>query len=218
MSTTFEEAVRTIITGNATALKGLLQEAPGLIAARSASGHRATLLHYVAANGVEDELQKTPANAVEIARILIEAGAEVDALADTYGGGTNQTTLCLLVSSCHPAEAGLQPALAQVLCDAGAAVNGVADDGAPLATALMFSYTRSVDVLVQCGARMAPASATCCSPPALVTWNGYGPSSTAMADSGPVRHTTGLTSQSRVMRKPCSGRRSEWPAITCGSR
>ena len=36
MSTTFEEAVRTIITGNATALKGLLQEAPGLIAARSA--------------------------------------------------------------------------------------------------------------------------------------------------------------------------------------
>ena len=62
--------------------------------------------------------------------------------------------LCLLVSSCHPAEAGLQPDLVKVLCDSGAAVNGVADDSAPLATALMFSYTKSVDMLVQCGARI----------------------------------------------------------------
>jgi len=108
----------------------------------------------VAANGVEDELQKSPKNAAEIARILIEAGAEVDALAETYGGGTNQTTLCLLVSSIHPATAGVQPALVQVLCDAGGAVDGVADDGAPLGTALLFSYRKAVDMLARCGARI----------------------------------------------------------------
>ncbi len=129
-------------------------EHPDLVKARSESDHRATLLHYVAANGIENELQKSPKNAAEIARILIEAGAEVDALAETYGGGTNQTTLCLLVSSIHPAAAGVQPALVQVLCDAGAAVNGVSDDGAPLATAMLFSYRKSVDMLARCGARI----------------------------------------------------------------
>ena len=108
----------------------------------------------MAANGVEDELQKSPKNVAEMARILIEAGAEVDALAETYGGGTNQTPLCLLVSSIHPAVAGVQPALVQVLCDAGAAVDGVADDGAPLATALLFSYRKAVDTLARCGARI----------------------------------------------------------------
>ena len=124
MNQPFDEAVEAIITGNAAALTKLLVAHPDLIKARSRSDHKATLLHYVAANGVEDELQKSPKNAAEIARILIEAGAEVDALAETYGGGTNQTTLCLLVSSIHPAAAGVQPALVQVLCDAGAAVDG----------------------------------------------------------------------------------------------
>jgi hypothetical protein len=33
-------------------------------------------LHYIGANGVEGERQKTPANAVEVARILLDAGAE----------------------------------------------------------------------------------------------------------------------------------------------
>lgn len=154
MNSTFDEAIQAIITGDTATLKRLLMEHPNLVSDRSRSNHRATLLHYVAANGVEDELQKSPENAAEIARILIKAGAEVDALAETYGGGTNQTTLCLLVSSIHPAKAGVQPALVQVLCDAGAAVNGVADDGAPLATALLFSYRKSVDMLARCGARI----------------------------------------------------------------
>ncbi len=154
MNPPFDEAVEAIITGDAATLTKLLVKHPDLIKARSRSSHRATLLHYVAANGVENELQKSPKNAVEITRILIEAGAEVDALAETYGGGTNQTTLCLLVSSIHPAVAGVQPALVQVLCDGGAAVNGVADDGAPLATALLFSYRKAVDMLAQCGARI----------------------------------------------------------------
>ena len=74
----------------------------------------------MAANGIEVERQiQSPANAVEIMRLLLERGAEVDALCETYGGGRNQTTMCLLVSSCVPAEAGVQAALVDELCRVG---------------------------------------------------------------------------------------------------
>src|SRR5437660_1546362 len=63
--------------------------------------HRATLLHYIAANGVEGYRQKTPKNAVDVAKMLLNAGAEADALAGMYGGRC--TTMSMLVSSCHPA-------------------------------------------------------------------------------------------------------------------
>jgi ankyrin repeat protein len=112
------------------------------------------LLHYVAANGVEDFRQKTPANAVAIARALLEAGAAVDAPAETYEGGANQTTMNLLVSSAHPAEAGLQPALVETLLDFGAAVDGPANDGSPLMTALAFGYPEAAHTLVRRGARI----------------------------------------------------------------
>lgn len=151
-STVFDEAVQTIINGNADRLKVLLKQNSELIRARSTSQYHVTLLHYVAANGVEDDLQKTPANAVEIARILLDAGAKVDALADTYGGDTAQTPLALLVSSIHPATAGVQADLVRVLCEAGAAVNGLNDDGLPMATALAFRYPAAADMLAVCGA------------------------------------------------------------------
>src|SRR5579863_8194687 len=77
----FESAADAIVTGDAPALASLLRKNPDLILARSTREHHATLLHYVSANGVEDFRQSTPANAVEIARMLLGAGAEVDALA-----------------------------------------------------------------------------------------------------------------------------------------
>ena len=104
----FEAAAGAVISGDESVLAQLLRDEPGLIRARSARAHHATLLHYVAANGVEDFRQRTPANAVAIARQLIEAHAVVDATADTYGGGPAMTTLNLLVSSVHPARAALQ--------------------------------------------------------------------------------------------------------------
>jgi len=116
--------------------------------------HRATLLHYIAANGVEDFRQKTPKNALDVARLLLDAGAEVDALAETYGGGSIQTTMNLLVSSTHPAGAGLQSNLAELLLDYGAAINGVADDESPLMTALAFDYGDTADTLARRGARV----------------------------------------------------------------
>jgi hypothetical protein len=47
-----------------------------------------------------------PLNGVEIMRLLLDRGADADALCDRYGGGNGATTLCLLVSSSHPAIAG----------------------------------------------------------------------------------------------------------------
>ena len=117
--------------------------------------HRATLLHHVAANGIEVERQlQSPPNAAEIMRLLLQRGAEPDALCDTYGGGPGATTMCLLVSSCVPAEAGVQASLVCELCRGGAAVNGLEDDGLPLWIAISFGYTEAAEALVRCGARV----------------------------------------------------------------
>lgn len=157
----FESAVEAVITGDLAALESLLRGNPELVRARSTrithldpSVHRATLLHYVAANGVEGYRQKTPKNAVEIARTLLTAGAEVDALADMYGG--HYTTMSMLVSSCHPANASVQAALVETLLDFGAAIEarGSAQWGSPLMTALAFGYRSTAEALVRRGARV----------------------------------------------------------------
>ena len=150
----FEAAADAIVTGDLAGLEGLLRNDPSLIRARSARVHRATLLHYVAANGFEDFRQKTPANAVAIARFLLEAGAEVDALAETYGGGKDQTTMNLLVSSEHPDRAGLHAELVDLLVDFGAAVNGLEDNESPIMTALAFGYPDAAETLARRGARV----------------------------------------------------------------
>src|SRR5262249_45410268 len=109
----FESAVETVVSGNVPALSSSLRQHPELARARSTRTQQATLLHYVAANGIEDCRQHPPANALEVAKILLDAGAEVDALADMYEHQC--TTMSMLVSSCHPADAGLQGALAELL-------------------------------------------------------------------------------------------------------
>jgi hypothetical protein len=150
----FERAADAIVNGDLGTLSQLIGANPKLIRERSSRVHRVTLLHYVAANGVEDFRQKTPKNAVEIARFLLDAGAEPDAIADTYGADTLQTTMNLLVSSIHPADAGLQSAIAEVLLDYGAKVDGVADDESPLLTALRFGYRDAAETLARRGARV----------------------------------------------------------------
>jgi ankyrin repeat protein len=117
----FELAADAIVNGDVATLMRLLRENPGLIRERSTREHRATLLHCVSANGIEDFRQKTPKNAVEVAKILLSAGAEVEAVAECYGGSK---TLDLVATSIHPARAGVQIELLQVLLDAGAAIEG----------------------------------------------------------------------------------------------
>jgi len=151
---TFEAAADAVVDGRVTDLRALLRDQPALTTARSQRKHHATLLHYVAANGVEQYRQKSPPNAVEIANTLLEAGAEVDALADTYAGGTTETTMNLLVSSVHPREAGVQVPLVHTLLDYGAAIDGISHDCSPLVTALAFWYGSAATALVERGARV----------------------------------------------------------------
>lgn len=116
----FEAAADAICNGNIKTLKRLLREEPQLVHSRSTREHKATLLHYVSANGVEGYRQKTPKNIVEIAKVLLDAGADVDAEADVYGGGA--TTLGLVATSVHPFRAGVQNPLMQILLDHGAEI------------------------------------------------------------------------------------------------
>jgi hypothetical protein len=148
----FERGADAVVSGDIDTLRALLRDRPELVHEHSRRVHHATLLHYVAANGVEDFRQKTPPNAVQIAELLLHAGAKPDALADTYGSDYYQTTMNLLVSSTHPAEAGLQSKLVETLLDHGAAIDGVRNDSSPLFTALEFSYRDAAETLVRRGA------------------------------------------------------------------
>jgi ankyrin repeat protein len=71
---------------------------------------------------VEDFRQKSPSDAVAVANMLLEARAEVDALADIYG---KSTTLGLVATSIHPRRAGVQIALMETLLEHGAAMDGI---------------------------------------------------------------------------------------------
>jgi len=120
----FVPAVDAIVTGDELHLRALLQTHPGLTRERAPFTHRAALLHYVGANGVE--VQRSPAD----------------------------TTLCLTVTSVHPYLAGVQATLVDVLADHGARIDGVAGDGAALGCALQFGYRRAAGRLVLRGARV----------------------------------------------------------------
>jgi len=116
----YEAAAQAIVDGDEETLQRLLRERPELIRARSEREHNATLLHYVSANGVEGYRQKTPKNIVRITEILLNAGAEVDAEAEVYGGGA--TALGLVATSAHPRGAGVQIPLIQLLLEHGSQI------------------------------------------------------------------------------------------------
>jgi hypothetical protein len=114
----FEASVDAIVSGDMPALERLLAEHPELAHERSTRSHGATLLHYVSANGVEGYRQRTPPNVVQVAKLLLRAGADVNATAECYGGG--DTPLGLTSTSVHPAEAGVMTDLLATLTEAGA--------------------------------------------------------------------------------------------------
>ena len=154
---TFEAAAQAIVSGDVATLQRLLREQPELIRARSTRDHNATLLHYVSANGVENYRQVSPGNIAEITKILLAAGADVDAEADVYGGGC--TPLGLVATSAPPAIAGVQQGVMDVLLEHGARLdrNGAGgsqqslvraclSNGQPAAAAYLASRGARVDL------------------------------------------------------------------------
>jgi hypothetical protein len=101
----FERAIEDLLLGDIPGLSRALDRTRDLVARRSHYGHRATLFHYLAANGVETYRQRVPLKASTIATILVERGADVLATASMYG--KIQTTRGLLLSSGHPRAAGV---------------------------------------------------------------------------------------------------------------
>ena len=162
-----------MVTADPSELRQLLEEDPTIVSERSRSDHKATLLHYVTANAIEDALQTSPSSiynvlqkcsteqrgiqekrAFSVARVLIDRGAEIDSVAAAYGGGKLQTPLNWLVSSHHPAAAGVMRGLTEILCQAGAAIDGLDDDSSPVFTALGFGHTQAAEVLFSQGAKI----------------------------------------------------------------
>jgi ankyrin repeat protein len=157
----FEEAAKAVLTGDTSGLRTLLQMHPSLIGQRSSLPHHATLLHYIADNGVES-LGSYPRNAVEVLDMLLGAGADVDATADFYGGGA--TTLGLVATSMHPAREGVQVPLLERLLAAGAqidapeaagkrhrAVNGCLANGRPEAAVWLAEHGALLDLEASAG-------------------------------------------------------------------
>jgi hypothetical protein len=164
----FERAADAVVDGDLATLSALLASHPELATARASHVtdrnppvHRATLLHYLAANGVENVRQRSPHNAVEVARLLLTAGADPNALADMYDARC--TTLSMLVSSTPPARAGVQVPLIEALVDGGASVEPSGEGAwtSPVVTALVFGFVDAAETLVRRGARVdsLPAAA-----------------------------------------------------------
>lgn len=148
----FELAADAIVTGDLMRLERLLRDDPKLVHARSTREHEAPLIHYVAANGVEDFRQKTPKNIVEITKALIELGAEVDAANNAYGGPS--TALGLAATSYHPAKTGVQIELLDELLNSGACVDGAPGGWNPLVAALHNGRGEAAAFLASRGARL----------------------------------------------------------------
>ncbi len=148
----FELAVDAIVMGDVATLEKLLHEHPELVLTRSPRRHQATLLHYISANGVEGYRQKTPKNIVPIAKLLLDAGADVHAIADVYGGST---ALALVATSVHPERAGVQESLMQQVLDHGAAIDAENRNGPSLvATCLANGRMQAAEFLAQRGATL----------------------------------------------------------------
>jgi ankyrin repeat protein len=102
-------------------------------------------------DGVEDFRQKTPTNIVAIAKRLLDAGADVNAESDAYGG--RSTTLGLTATSCHPQAAGVQLTLLDLLIEHGAMIDG--PDGRSVVNACLHNGRgKAAQFLASRGARL----------------------------------------------------------------
>lgn len=109
----FEMAVEQILNGDIQALESLLKEKKNLVNKHSKFGHKATLLHYTASNGVEIWRQRVPENLPQITQCLLDYGADKNAKMEVYRSEFD--TLALLESSEHPFDAGVGDDMIKIL-------------------------------------------------------------------------------------------------------
>lgn len=157
---TLRQARDLLLTGDEAALVATLDANPELVHRRFATTgshycgyfHGATLLHHVAGNPFMAPL---PGNMVELTRLLLGRGADVDAV--TLPGPSQPddigwTTLGLAATSSTARSAGVQGALMDVLVDAGADVD--ARNGGCLVGALYYGELQAARYLADRGARL----------------------------------------------------------------
>lgn len=147
----FRRAVAAILAGDLDAIETELRADPALARARGAAPGAPTLLHYTSFNGLDELCFDAPRATPRLARALLEAGAEADAL--LAGDNPTSTALNWALSSWFTHAGRVQCELTDAYLDGGAALEGVARDGSPLGHAIQFGYTRAVEHLVARGAR-----------------------------------------------------------------
>ena len=154
----FDEAVDAMDAGDVARLRGLLAADPALVHARTNLDPPfhyftgATLLHHVAGNPDRGRLDGTrpplPANSADIARALLDAGADVNAL--TLGPNPGDT-MGLLLTSKQASDANVVGPLIDVLLDHGARIDITSDEC--LDGSLANHAPRAAEKLIALGSR-----------------------------------------------------------------
>lgn len=140
----FRQAVDLLDDGDVDGLRHLLADAPSLATQRVHFDggnyfREPSLLEFVAENPVRHD--GLPPNIVEVARVILDAGAGSD-------GASVQSTLGLVSSGRVARECGVQMPLINLLCDYGA------DASAAIGAALVHGEFEAVNALIARGARV----------------------------------------------------------------
>ena len=138
----FRRAVDLIDAGDATSLRAYLKQHPKRLHQHVVFEgwnyfHNPTLLEFVAENPIRHG--KLPANIVDIAKVILDAGAEKAALDET---------LMLVATGSVPRKCGLQLPLIVLLCDHGA------DPNSALHAATLHGEWEAAHALIRRGARI----------------------------------------------------------------
>ena len=154
----FDQAVDAMDAGDVDRLRSLLAADPALVHARTNLDPPfhyftgATLLHHVAGNPDRGRLDggrpSLPANSAEIARVLLDAGADVHAV--TLGPHAGDT-MGLLVTSKQASDANVVGPLIDVLLEYGARLD-LTSDGC-LDSSLANHAPRAAEKMIALGAR-----------------------------------------------------------------
>jgi ankyrin repeat protein len=156
----FDEALAALDSGDVERLRRLLAEDPSLAHARTnlepPYGYftGATLLHHVAGNPGRDH--PLPATIVEVARVILDAGADVNAL--TIGPAPSNSpvtrganTMGLLVTSKQASDLGVSGPLIDLLLARGAPLDLTSDDA--LDASLANHAPRAAEKMIELGAK-----------------------------------------------------------------